>query len=80
MKNFTFYRENNKFDDILNDITLKKHIHLKLHWYQYLIIGCNDITDGIEGYLMLKFGDDLRKLTDKDYTPIPNVDYIPIRR
>lgn len=80
MKNFTFYRENNKFDDILNDITLKKHIHLKLRWYQYLTIGCSDITDSIEGYLMLKFGDDLRKLTDSDYTPIPNVDYTPVRR
>lgn len=80
MKHFTFYRENNKFDDILNDLTLKKHIHLKLHWYQHLTIGCVDISDSVQGYLMLKFGDDLRKLTDKDYTPIPNVDYTPIRR
>lgn len=80
MKHFTFYRESNNFDDILNDITLKKHIHLKLYWNQYLTIGCSDITESIEGYLMLKFGDDLRKLTDKDYTPVPNVDYTPVRR
>lgn len=80
MKHFTFFRESNKFDDILNDTTLKKHIHLKLQWYQYLTIGCEEISDSEVGYLTLKFGDDLRKLTDKDYTPIPNVDYIPIKR
>jgi hypothetical protein len=80
MKYFTFFRESNKFDDILNDAALKKQIHLKLNWYQHLIIGCADITDGEIGYLTLKFGDDLRSITEKDYTPKPNVDYIPIRR
>jgi len=79
MKHFTFYRESNKFDDILNDPTLKKHIYIKLQWYQHLTIGCNDLTESIQGYLMLKFGEDLRSLTDKNYTPIANVDYVPKR-
>lgn len=80
MKHYTFYRESDDFNDIINDITLKKKIRLKFRWYQHLTIGFNTIEDSIEGYLMLKFGDDLRSLTEKDYSPIPGVDYVPERK
>lgn len=80
MKHFTFYREFNKFDDILNDPTIKKHASLKLQWYQHLSIGLHDAGDEISGYIVLKYGDEITKLTDKDYTPIPKVDYLPKRK
>ena len=80
MIHYTFFRESNDFKDILSDISLKKHIHLKLSWYQHLILAFEDIDDSIRGYIMLKYGDEVTKLTDKDYTPVPNVDYKPIRR
>lgn len=80
MKHFTFYSETNDFTEILNDPTLKKHIHLKFTWHQHLTIGFNKLSDSIEGYVMLKFGESIRSLTDKDYTPIPGVDYKPVRR
>ena len=80
MKHYTFYRESNKFDDILSDVSLKKHIHLKMSWYQHLLLGFDDLDDSMQGYIMLKYGDEVTKLTDKDYRPIPNVDYKPIRR
>lgn len=80
MIHYTFFRESNDFNDILSDISLKKHIHLKLSWYQHLLIAFENIDDSIRGYIMLKYGDEVTKLTDKDYTPVPNVDYKPIRR
>ena len=39
MKYYTFYRENDNFDDILNDTIIKKIIDEKIRWFQYLIIG-----------------------------------------
>ena len=42
MKYYTFYRENNNFDDILNDLIIKKIIDEKIRWFQYLIIGMNE--------------------------------------
>lgn len=80
MKHFTFYRESNKFDDILSDPTIKKYTSLKLQWYQHLTIGLlYEAGDEISGYIVLKYGDEITKLTDKDYTPIAGVDYIPKR-
>jgi len=80
MKHFTFYRESNNFDDILTDIALKKKIHFKLRWSKHLEIGVNSYTDeGLITYIELKYGESITRLT-KDYSPIPNVDYTPIRR
>lgn len=78
MKHYTFYRENNKFDDILKDPAIKKLIYTKIHWNQYLRIGLYDVDDKLESYITLKYGDEMRNnslVTDR--TPVPFVDYIP---
>jgi hypothetical protein len=79
MKYYTFYRENNNFDDILNDTIVKKIIDEKLRWYQYLIIGMNDKHEQSFSYITLKYGDEMKQELVKDFTPIPGVDYIPKR-
>jgi hypothetical protein len=77
-KYFTFYRENNNFDDIVKDANIKKVIHLKISWYQHLMIGINEAgNDRHFSYITLKYGDDMKKLSFKDRTPIANVDYSP---
>jgi hypothetical protein len=79
MKYYTFYRENNNFDDILNDTIIKKIIDEKLRWYQYLIIGMNDKHEQSFSYITLKYGDEMKQELVKDFTPIPGIDYIPKR-
>ena len=79
MKTITFYRENNKFDDILNDNVLKKHFSKKIGWYQHLTIDVHDEDDkGILTYINIKYGESIKELT-KDYSPIMYVDYVPIK-
>lgn len=79
MKYFTFYRENNVFDDILSDPTIKKLIDEKFYWHQHLMIGVTIEEDSTESYLTIKFGDDMRQNLIKDFSPVPGVDYIPER-
>lgn len=80
MKTYTFNRESNNFSDILQDPVLKKAIRTKLFFKNHLIIGLkHDIKDSIISYLMIKYGEDIVSLIEKDYTPKPKVDYIPIR-
>lgn len=80
MKYFTFYRESNNFEDILKDSNLVKFISLKITFKNHLIIQFKqNINDATLGYLVLKYGDDIKPLVHKDFTPIPNVDYTPIR-
>ena len=79
MKYYTFYRENNNFDDILNDTIIKKIIDERLRWYQYLIIGMNEKHEQSFSYITLKYGDEMKQEVVKDFTPIPGIDYIPRR-
>lgn len=79
MKYYTFYRENNNFDDILTDQIIKKIIDERLRWYQYLIIGMNDKHEQTFSYITLKYGDEMKQELVKDYSPVPGVDYIPKR-
>ena len=79
MKYYTFYRENNNFDDILNDTIIKKIVDEKLRWYQYLIIGMNEKHDQTFSYITLKYGDEMKQELVKDFSPIPGIDYIPKR-
>ena len=79
MKYYTFYRENNNFDDILNDQIIKKIIDEKMRWYQYLIIGMNDKHDQTFSYITLKYGDEMKQELVKDFSPIPGIDYVPKR-
>lgn len=77
-KYYTFYRENNNFDDILTDQNIKKVIHTKTSWYQHLMIGImEDGNEGTFSYITLKYGDDMKKPDVIDRTPIPGIDYIP---
>ena len=83
MKYYTFYRESNNFDDILRDINLKKVTKHKIRCEHHLMIGINEYKKGIDrifSYITLKYGDEIRTTLTKDYRPIPNVDYIPIKR
>jgi hypothetical protein len=81
MKYYNFYRESNNFDDILNDTNLKKKIKFKIQYLQNLILGFGYSPDEkLMAYIVLKYGDDIKNLTDFDYTPIPYKDYTPIRK
>jgi hypothetical protein len=81
MKYYNFYRESNNFDDILSDTNLKKNIKFKIQYLQNLIIGFGNSPDEkLMAYIVLKYGDDIKNLTDFDYTPIPYKDYTPIRK
>ena len=81
MKYYTFYRESNKFDDILNDAILKKSIDEIVTWYQHLVIGVHetDKTDQNSSYITLKYGDEMQNDLVKDRSPVPGIDYVPKR-
>ena len=81
MKHFTFYDESNDFKELLKDPSIKKHISTKLSWGEHLLLGFySDTDDSVFGYLILKYGEKIKKLTDFDYTPIPGKDYVPQRK
>ena len=79
MKYYTFYRESNNFDDILNDQIIKKIIDEKVRWHQYLIIGMQDTNEQTFSYITLKYGDEMVQEIVKDRSPIPGIDYVPKR-
>jgi hypothetical protein len=80
MKYYTFYREMNDFTDILSDTNIKSNICTKIMWCNHLLIGFNrDVPESVLGYIVLKYGDEMTKLANKDYAPKPGVDYIPKR-
>ena len=81
MKNYTFFREDNKFDDILMDVNLKKVIDQVTTWYQHVRIAISDKdAEQLVSYITLKFGDSLRNELVKDRSPVMNVDYTPRRK
>lgn len=76
MKYYTFYRESNDFSDILDDTNLQKVV--KLSWQNYLMIGLShDTPESVVGYIVLKYGDDIKDPMYRDFSPIMNVDYVP---
>jgi len=79
MKYYTFYRENNNFDDILNDLIIKKIIDEKMRWFQHLIIGMNEKHEQTFSYITLKYGDEMKPALVRDFSPIPGIDYVPKR-
>lgn len=80
MKYFIFYRESNKFDDILKDKNIKKYVDEVILSSKHCIIGIlEEYEHNVSTYIILKYGDELRNHLTKDYSPIPNVDYVPIR-
>jgi len=80
MKYFTFWRESNKFADILSDPVLKKLIRSKTTWYRYLMIGIEEYeNESTFSYITLKYGDDMKTEVVKDRSPVIGVDYMPKR-
>lgn len=80
MKFYTFFRENNKFDDIESDPTIKKIATTKIRWFQHFMIGIQDygnVNDQNFSLITLKYGDDMIHTLTKDFTPVAGVDYIP---
>lgn len=81
MKHYTFYRESNNFDDILNDISIKKSVKFKIRWLNHLVLGFGFAPDDkLLGYVVLKFGEDIKKMIEFDYSPIAGKDYVPAKR
>ena len=81
MKYFTFYKENNQFDDVLSDVNLKKVIDETYIWYQHIRIGMlDDKAEKLSSYITLKFGDNLLNELTRDYSPVMYVDYIPKKK
>lgn len=81
MKYYTFKKESNDFSDLLSDPSIKNAIKTKISWLKHIMIGFDDSkeTENIFGYLVLKYGDNIVNVIEKDYTPKPNIDYIPKR-
>lgn len=84
MKFLMFTRENNKFDDILNDSSLSKTYKTKIQYEGNLLLGFPEDKEfgKVLSYIMLKYGDDMKDFHSvvPDRTPIPNVDYVPVRK
>lgn len=76
MKYITFFREDDKFDDILSDPVIKKISDEKLTWYQHMMLGIRNDDESKISYITLKFGDEMVSNITPDFKPIPGVDYI----
>ena len=81
MKTFIFHRENNNFDDVLKDKTIKSVLVEKYQFDEHLIIRVKDKPEGVHAYITLLFSEELVNMKDlvPDRTPKPNIDYIPKR-
>lgn len=79
MKYFVFVQTSNNFEDILQDVALKKYIRTKIMWTHHLLIGIEKNEDHLESYIRLKYSDILKEDLIKDYSPIIGVDYVPKR-
>jgi len=79
MNYFIFYREDDKFDDILSDKNMKKLFGFKLKWKHYLMVGSDKVNNELYSYILLKYGDDMKNMYDifSDRTPRPFIDYNP---
>lgn len=78
IKYYTFYRENNNFNDILKDPNIKKVLRFKMSWNQHLMVGIKEEGNEREfSYITLKYGEDMKSMGTKDRTPIAGVDYVP---
>jgi len=78
MKYYTFFRENNNFDDIESDSIIKKFARTKIRWYQHFMIGMQKgNNDKNFSMLTLKYSEDMVNNLIKDFTPVIGVDYVP---
>jgi len=79
MKHIYFNRDSNNFDDILKDSNLKRKVIEKTQWLNHLMIALDEEDETIT-YINLKYGDSILSELVKDRSPIPNIDYIPVRK
>lgn len=81
MKYYIFYKEDNNFEEILNDENLKKLFKFKVTWSQHLMLGSYSIKEEVQSYIVLKYGENI--VNDRnlfiDRKPIANKDYIDNR-
>lgn len=80
MKYYNFYSENNDFADILSDAGLKKVIRVKIQFLNHLILGIDEVSDPknqIASLITIKYGESMRDRINKDFSPVPYVDYLP---
>jgi len=76
---YLLHREDNKFEDVLADKTVKKYFKQKVCWYSYLLLMSNFIPKEAQSYMMIKYGDDMKSWDHvrKDNSPVPYRDYMP---
>lgn len=81
MKTFVFHRENNNFDDVLNDKVIKPAIRERYRFDEHLIIRVDDRPE-VLAYLTLIFSEELMSMKDlvPDRTPKPYIDYAPKKK
>ena len=82
MKTFIFHRENNNFDDILKDKTIKSAIAEQYVFNEHLIIRIKDEPVGTDAYITLLYSEELKNMKDlvPDRTPKPYIDYTPKKK
>ena len=79
MKHIIFYSEDNDFKEILEDPNIKKSVVETTSWSQHLLLGVKD-DEKFFSYITLKYGDAIRTNLVKDFKPVANIDYTPIRK
>lgn len=75
-KTIYFYSENNNFDDLLSELSIKRAEH-KLFCNRYVIVN-GDFTPQELAFLTIKYGEQIKSPV-VDYSPKPGIDYIPKR-
>ncbi len=81
MKYYTFYRENNDFSDIENDLIVEKLISTKIKWTHHMMIGITEYKNEQNfSYIALKYSEDFAGELYKDFTPVMGVDYTPKKK
>lgn len=79
-----FYRENNYFDDILNDPVIKKSVRTTMKLTNFLLLRFDDDlkNEKLISYINLKYGDSIIDSTHivPDRTPTMYKDYMPERK
>ena len=75
-KTFYFYNENNEFNDLLAEKSIKRAEH-KLFCDRYVIVN-GSFTPQELAFLTIKYGEQMKSPV-VDYSPKPGIDYIPKR-
>ena len=83
MNYYVFKKDDDNFEDFLNDKNLKPLLKFKIQFKNHLILATYDVlNEKLQSYVTLKYGDYMvnKKEVFGDYTPVPFKDYIPDRK